>query len=355
MTPKRKALAVKPQPEIQAEPRAPKKPAASLNIPWPASEAMSKLSLSERVQVKIAKALMRLMPIYQRTIEEGPVEGPDPLPVIRRGLIEYEDEVNGGFFRWIGRSAHLLSGKDVLDLGSGYGGRAVRYSELGARSVIGIDIKFQAVRKAVELSRFKQSNNSRFVQSAGEHMPFADESFDIITAYDVFEHVEDPEKCLQECKRVLRKGGQLLLVFPPYFHPLGTHLEGYVSNFPYLNLLFSTRVLVSAADEILKERNEKLSFVLRPKDKLYGMNGLTIRAFKQMVLRTGFAPERFECRPLFEPYNRKYKRFKMKYYYWFIKLLPELPVLNELFTGRVVCCLVKPDNGHKITSHLASR
>lgn len=44
-----------------------------------------------------------------------------------------------------------------------------------------------------------------------------DHSIDIIAAIEVFEHVEKPEKALQECRRVLKKDGHLILSAPFLF------------------------------------------------------------------------------------------------------------------------------------------
>ena len=43
---------------------------------------------------------------------------------------------------------------------------------------------------------------------------FPEESFQLITAVDVLEHIPEPREWLQECKRILKKGGVLLLVTP---------------------------------------------------------------------------------------------------------------------------------------------
>lgn len=60
----------------------------------------------------------------------APIHLLDPKP-LERARMEYDDEVLGGFLKWF--PSLSLSGRDVLDLGCGYGGRSVRYAELGAR------------------------------------------------------------------------------------------------------------------------------------------------------------------------------------------------------------------------------
>jgi SAM-dependent methyltransferase len=43
---------------------------------------------------------------------------------------------------------------------------------------------------------------------------FADQAFDVVTAWDVLEHTSDPREFLRECQRVLKPGGLLVLNCP---------------------------------------------------------------------------------------------------------------------------------------------
>jgi SAM-dependent methyltransferase len=45
-------------------------------------------------------------------------------------------------------------------------------------------------------------------------LSFADESFDFVLSFDVFEHIPEYEKALRECFRVLKPGGKLLFTVP---------------------------------------------------------------------------------------------------------------------------------------------
>jgi SAM-dependent methyltransferase len=47
-------------------------------------------------------------------------------------------------------------------------------------------------------------------------LPFADESFEVVGAFDVLEHLEPEDRALAELHRVLRPGGRLLLSVPAY-------------------------------------------------------------------------------------------------------------------------------------------
>lgn len=101
---------------------------------------------------------------------------------------------------------------DWLDLGCGH---QVFPSWVGAdadgliascRKAVGIDLDFPSLRQ-------NQSLRDRVMGSL-EFLPFAKESFDVVTCNWVVEHLEAPEAVLAEIKRVLRPGGRFLFHTP---------------------------------------------------------------------------------------------------------------------------------------------
>ena len=119
---------------------------------------------------------------------------------------EYEDERGWPFWRFFGRGPELFEGRDVLDLGCGWGGRSVYWLEVGANSVCGVDTDTQvALARAFARGR----RRSRFEIGTGEAIPCEDGSFDLVVMNDVMEHVVDPEQVVAECHRVLRPGRRL--------------------------------------------------------------------------------------------------------------------------------------------------
>jgi ubiquinone/menaquinone biosynthesis C-methylase UbiE len=52
------------------------------------------------------------------------------------------------------------------------------------------------------------------VQGDALNLPFKDESFDIVTAFEVIEHLYDPQKALGEIRRILKMDGIALISTP---------------------------------------------------------------------------------------------------------------------------------------------
>ncbi|HWP43191.1 MAG TPA: class I SAM-dependent methyltransferase [Blastocatellia bacterium] len=292
----------------------------------------------------IAKAYLGLLPA--RPSEE--YFHPDQISeaaALARARAEFEDERQGGFSRLFQESCEGAGGI-ILDLGCGFGGRTVEFQRRTAGYVLGLEIDSKVGRFAKKFAESMGVADIDFVTGVGESLPFAADSIDLIFSYDVFEHVQSPEMCFRECFRVLKPGGTLMSVFPPYFHPTGAHLEGYVSRMPYSNLIFPSPVLVRAIEEILEERGDSFRpHPLRQGDKLHSLNGLTIRRFNRIVRDTGFEAVSIRLLPLFSEANRNYRTWRMQYYAWAFKLLPRMPVVRECFTHRVVSVLRKPGRG----------
>ena len=157
------------------------------------------------------------------------------------------------FFRFFGGRGvqDALFEKDVLDFGSGYGGRTVEYARaFCARFVWGVEPFTNVVAESNRYAESEAVANVRFLVCGHTSVPLADESIDVIVSYDVLEHVADPRLSIQEMYRVLRPGGSAYLVFPVYFGAFSHHLD-YISLFPGLHWVFSPVTLVQAVNSIL--------------------------------------------------------------------------------------------------------
>ena len=102
------------------------------------------------------------------------------------------------------------SGKRVLDAacGSGYGSALLAEN---APVVFGVDIE----REAVEYARLHyRSPKLHFAQSDCLALPCPAAHFDLVVAFEIIEHLQDPAAFLRELRRVLHPAGILLLSTP---------------------------------------------------------------------------------------------------------------------------------------------
>jgi SAM-dependent methyltransferase len=106
-----------------------------------------------------------------------------------------------------------MKGKDVLEVGLGYGTVAQRLAETGAR-YNGLDIAAGPV--GMVNHRLRQAGlEGKAQQGSILSAPFADQSFDYVVAIGCLHHTGDLKKAIAECHRMLRPGGKL--VFMVYY------------------------------------------------------------------------------------------------------------------------------------------
>ena len=98
----------------------------------------------------------------------------------------------------------------VLDAACGVGYGCFILST-AAREVIGIDKSPEAVEYA---KRNFSTPKIKFEVADILSMPFAMESFDLAVAFEIFEHVKDSSKFLNELKRIVKKNGKIILSTP---------------------------------------------------------------------------------------------------------------------------------------------
>jgi len=108
-----------------------------------------------------------------------------------------------------------LEGKDILDFGCGDGRYSLILSQLGAKSVTGID-NSQKMIKLAGNNLSEKYKNVKFVVADGANMPIEDGSIDIVFSNFVFHHFDEYIKPILEIKRVLKRDGILLSTFSAY-------------------------------------------------------------------------------------------------------------------------------------------
>lgn len=98
----------------------------------------------------------------------------------------------------------------ILDAGCGTGGDALFLRRYGR--VVGLDLAAEALALA------RQRLPGCLVRGSVVQLPFADQSFDLVTSFDVLYHraVIDEQHALHEMWRVLRPNGRILIRLPAY-------------------------------------------------------------------------------------------------------------------------------------------
>ncbi|MGZ4382895.1 MAG: class I SAM-dependent methyltransferase [Gaiellaceae bacterium] len=100
-------------------------------------------------------------------------------------------------------------GRRVLDLGCRYGALTRWY--LDGNDVVGMDVDREALAEAAKLGIETHWGDVE------ETFPFPDESFDVVVAGELLEHVREPGAVVGEARRVLRPGGRLVASVPNAF------------------------------------------------------------------------------------------------------------------------------------------
>jgi SAM-dependent methyltransferase len=103
----------------------------------------------------------------------------------------------------------LHTGTTVLDAACG-AAPGLRYFEVRARNVVGLDVApaaLRAARRILPAARLVQAD-------LDAPLPFAADTFDLIVLREAIEHVRDGEATLRNCFRALRAGGCVALTTP---------------------------------------------------------------------------------------------------------------------------------------------
>lgn len=118
-----------------------------------------------------------------------------------------------------------VQGKTVLDLGCGMGQHARQYAELGAASVLGIDLS----EKMLSYARQHFSGpNITYQRMAMEELPQLKGRFDLITSSLTFDYVEDLNHLMASIYARLKDGGHLVFSMS---HPMATAYDGTCPRF----------------------------------------------------------------------------------------------------------------------------
>ncbi len=155
----------------------------------------------------------------------------------------------------------------VLDLGCGTGALAVQLARQGCR-VVGIDISAPMLAQATQRLQEEGLENEVVLRELGVtdlDVAFGDASFDAVTGTLVFSELSDEEIrfALDECQRLLRSGGQLLIADEVVPDSLLGKAATFLFRLPFVLLAFVLTQNTTHRVARLDERLERAGFRLR--------------------------------------------------------------------------------------------
>lgn len=105
----------------------------------------------------------------------------------------------------------------LLDIGCGYGAFVLENRKAGVEAygleIADFEVEIAEKRAAATLG---SSKDKIFTLGSAYELPFPDKSFDVITLWEVIEHIEKLEPVIKEVNRVLKPGGKAFIVCPNY-------------------------------------------------------------------------------------------------------------------------------------------
>lgn len=183
-----------------------------------------------------------------------------------------------------------VTGKKVLEIGSGEGGVLAAFAEKGA-DCLGVELSDGRTQRGKEYSK-EFITKYKLELITGDIFDKAilqrlQNSFDIIILKDVIEHLPNQSAFLKELKKLLKKNGVVFFGFPPWRMPFGGHQQIAVSKIgklPYYHILprgiyrtilkkilkepettvtnlmevYDTRISISRFEKIIKANNYKI-------------------------------------------------------------------------------------------------
>ena len=126
--------------------------------------------------------------------------------------------MNGGghaqMANWALSSVQIKEDGQILDIGCGGGANIARLLQRAPKGVVqGIDYSSVSVAKSSKVNAKAIAEGRCKVQEASVvKLPFGENTFDLVTAFETIYFWPDIEHCFGEVKRVLKPGGQFVIV-----------------------------------------------------------------------------------------------------------------------------------------------
>lgn len=173
-----------------------------------------------------------------------------------------------------------LHGKNILDIGCGMGQHAKQYSDMGAESVLGIDISEKMLGYA---RKHFYADNITYRQMVLEDICELNQKFDLVTSSLVFDYVKDFDKLMKDVHAIMEDGANFVFSMS---HPMATAYDG---QCPRYTRSESGERLYANINNYFVEGQRKITWVVDD----YELYHRTFSSILNSMIKAGFLIE--EC------------------------------------------------------------
>lgn len=196
-----------------------------------------------------------------------------------------------------------FTGKNVLDLGCGYGWHCKYAAEAGAEYILGTDISHKMLEKAKKENKHKKI---KYQCIPMEDLEFPENTWDIVMSSLAFHYVKDYEILVENISRWLKKGGELVFsVEHPVFTAYGNQdwyydEMGNILHFPVDNYYYEgKRQAIFLGEPVVKYHRTLTTYLntllqkgfliqhvieLQPPEEMMDMDGMKDEMRRPMML-----------------------------------------------------------------------
>lgn len=252
---------------------------------------------------------------------------------IRRYRDTYDREGLNLYLKYFGPN-EIITGKEILDLGCGIGGKDLEFLKYNPKKIVGIDLSERNIRYAKEL--IDNANREKLFFKNIDLFDFkGKQKFDTVISYTVFEHI-DKELLLPILNKIyglLNNKGKAIIVFNHYNDKFGSHLKQYIYH-PWPQTIFKEDIMSSYWNfKFSRDNNVNTESYFPPgyshgkikdnKECYMHLNKIPISEFEKIISKSKFN------------YHKKYFYSKS----FLLKIFPFLP--TKYLLGSVIYYLKK--------------
>ncbi len=186
-----------------------------------------------------------------------------------------------------------LRGKTILDIGCGMGQHAKQYSDMGAKSVLGIDISEKMLKYA---GKYNSAENITYRQMALEDICEFSEQFDLVTSSLVFDYVERFDELMKNVYSIMKDGSRFVFSMS---HPMATAYDG---QYPRYTRSESGERLYANINNYLIEGQRKINWVVDN----YELYHRTFSSILNCIIKAGFLIEECQESHISDELRRQY-------------------------------------------------